>query len=79
MTKRVTPPVDNDTWLRKHLEELVDKYAGEFVVISAGKLYRNGTPQELLKKAKSEHPNIIPLFFRVPRPEDFISILICLR
>ena len=75
MTKRASSPIDNDAWLRKHLEELVDKYAGEFLVVANGQIYRGGTPSQLREKAKAEHPHAMLLGIRVPRPEDFICAL----
>jgi hypothetical protein len=70
--------IDNDRWLREHFEELVDKYAGEFLVVADGQIYRGGTPSQLRDQAQSEHPKSKIMGIRVPRPEDFICALIIL-
>ena len=67
--------VNNDRWLTEHFEELVDKYAGEFLVVAEGQIYRGGTPSQLREKAQAEHPHTILLGIRVPRPEDFLCAL----
>lgn len=72
---------DNDRWLTEHFEELVDKYAGRYLLIGNGKILytdEDGTPRELAKKIKEEYPGIVPLFFRVPYPHEFVCALIVL-
>ena len=80
MSKRnKTKIFDNDRWLTRNFERIIDTYAGGYILIGAGKvLYTNkdGTPRQLIEKAKTEYPNITPLFFRVPYPHEFICALI---
>jgi hypothetical protein len=76
MVKRIGgKSINNDRWLREHFEEIIDRYAGGFVIIGNGKiLYTNkdGTPRELGKRVRKEHPGVLPLFFRVPFPHELI-------
>lgn len=73
--------INNDQWLAKHFEEIVDKYAGGYIVVANGKILytdKDGTPKEIVKKAKTRYPKITPLFLRVPYPHEFICALITL-
>ena len=71
---------DADEWLRENLELLVEKFSGGYVVIvdNKGLLFtdKDGTPRQIVQKAKSLYPKSAPLFFRVPHPQDFICALI---
>ena len=67
-----------DKWLQGHMGELVDKYAGEYIVVAEGRIYRNGTPGQLREKARAEHPQAELLGMRVPHPQDFLCALIIL-
>lgn len=67
-----------DKWLRDHLENLVDKFAGEYIVVAEGKIYRGGSPGQLREEAKAEHPHALLLGIRVPHPQDFLCALIVL-
>ena len=72
---------DNDRWLAKNFERIIDTNAGGYILIGAGKvLYTNkdGTPRQLIEKAKTEYPDITPLIFRVAYPHEFICALIAL-
>jgi len=70
-----------DTWLRENLEYLVEKYPGGYVVIvdNVGLVYTDadGTPKQVVRKAKAKYGGT-PLFFRVPRTQDFVCALIVL-
>ena len=72
--------MDADTWLRKNFEYVVDKHAGGFVIIvdNEGIVFTNkdGKPRDLILRVKAKYPKSIPLFFRVPRPRDFLCALI---
>jgi len=76
MAKKKLKKFDADNWLKEHIEELVDRFAGEYLVIANGQIYRDGTPSQLRNRAQTEHPGIIIMGMRVPRPEDFICALI---
>jgi hypothetical protein len=70
----------NDRWLREHFEEIVNKYAGRYIVIADNKILytdADGTPRQIVEKCRAAYPKVTPFFFRVPRPEDFVSILVC--
>ena len=68
-----------DSWLKENLEYLVEKFAGGYVIIvdNVGLVFTNadGKPKELVEKTKSKYPGTIPLFFRVPHPQDFLCAL----
>lgn len=65
----------DQTWIRQHLEELVDKYAGQYAVVAQGDLFVGYDPVDLEAKARRKHPRTIPSVLRVPRPEDFTCAL----
>ena len=70
---------NSDKWLTEHFEELVDKYAGGYILVVDGKVVytnKDGSPKELSKKVRTNFPHAIPLFLRVPRPKDFLCALI---
>lgn len=67
-----------DKWLKDHLEELVNKFAGEYIVVADGKIYRGKSPGRLRDEAKSANPHAIILGVKVPRPQDFLCALIVL-
>lgn len=79
MPKKKLKQFDADTWLRENLEYLVENFSGGYVVIvdNKGLVFTDadGTPREIVEKAKAKYPGI-PLFFRVPHPQDFICALI---
>lgn len=72
--------IDTDTWLREHLDQVIKDYAGRYVVIVDDKgvilTDADGTPREIVKKAKAQFPQATPLFFRVPVDQDFLCALI---
>ena len=73
--KKVSKKFDADKWLKNHLEQLVDKYAGEYILVADGLIYRGGSPNQLREKAKAEHPEAVILGMRVPQPQDFLCAL----
>ena len=79
MPKNKLKKIDADSWLRGNLEYLVDNFAGGYVIIvdNKGLVFTDadGTPGEIVKKAKSKYPGTIPLFFRVPHSQDFLCAL----
>ena len=77
-TKNRLKAINNDTWLTKNFERIVNKYQGRYILIGAGKVLftdDDGTPRELLKKAKTKYPGVTLLFFRVPSPHEFLCAL----
>ena len=73
-TKKWT--MDNDDeWIRIHFEELVNKYAGEYIVVARGELFLGKDPKTLDNEARKKYPGVIPIGMPVPRPEDFLCAL----
>ena len=71
--------VDADTWLRENFEYVVDTYGGRYLVIVDGVgiafTDKDGSPRQLALKAKRKYPRSKPLFFVVPKPQDFLCAL----
>ena len=71
---------DANSWLTENFEYVVDNFAGGYVVIvdNKGLLYTDadGSPGEIVGRARKEFPKTKPLFFRVPHPQDFLCALI---
>jgi len=66
--------VDTDVWITLHFQKIVNKYAGQRIVISNGEIF---TGENAVEKAKKKYPNIIPTSMPVPRPEElFMHVLI---
>jgi hypothetical protein len=65
-----------DEWLADHLEELVDQYAGKVVAIHEGRVILIGnTESDIYRQVFEAGLEPMPLVFRIPREEDFQSIL----
>ena len=73
--RKRTKRFDDAAWVRAHLEELVDKYAGQYAVVAAGELFVGEDAAELEAKARRKHPGVIPQGLPIPRPEDFTCAL----
>ncbi len=65
-----------DKWLTENFGKLVNKYPGEYIIVADGKIYRNGSPNQLRDKAIKENPSAVIMGHRVPRPKDFLCALI---
>lgn len=71
-----------DEWLTANFEKVIDKYGtgGRYIVVvdNVGLVFtdKDGDPRTLAIEAKKLFPKSSPLFFRVPRPEEFICALI---
>jgi len=70
--------MDADTWLTKNFESVVNKYAGRYLMIvdNHGIVFtdKDGSPREIGLMAKKIYGGT-PLFFRVPRPKEFLCAL----
>ena len=73
--KPVKPRLSDDEWIRRHFEELVDKYAGQYAVVAGGELFVGYDARQLHEAARRKHPDVIPTSFPIPRPEDFTCAL----
>ena len=67
--------VDDAAWIRGHLEELVDKYPGQYAVVAEGELFVGTDAAKLEARARRKHPGAIPHGLPIPRPEDFTCTL----
>ena len=80
MAKRTKAKLmNNDAWITAHFEEIVDKYAGQHIVVSNEEIF---TGENAVEKARKKYPNTIPTSMPVPRPEELmhhILILACNR
>ncbi len=74
--KRIPAPALTDQdWIRRHFEELVDKYAGQYAVVAEGELFVGHDARQLDETARRKHPSVMPTGLRIPRPEDFTCAL----
>ena len=65
-----------DEWIANHLDELVVRYAGKVVAIHKGDVIIVGDSEiEVYRHVREKGAEPMPLVFRVPREEDFQSIL----
>jgi hypothetical protein len=65
-----------DEWIADHLDELVIQYAGKVVAIDEGRIILVGDSEvEVYREIRMKGIEPAPLVFRVPREEDFQSIL----
>jgi len=68
----------NDEYFRNHLSEFVKEHGGEWVVIAGGKLIgfvHKEAISRLVKKARRQFPEDIPLVSPIPREEELECIL----
>lgn len=68
-------PQDDQAWIRRHFEELVDKYPGKYAVVAAGELFVGDDARQLHEAARRKHPDVVPTSFPIPSPEDFTCAL----
>ena len=65
-----------DEWMTDHLDELITQYASKVVAIQEGKVTLVGDSEtEVYRAIREKGLEPMPLVFRVPREEDFQSIL----
>ena len=65
-----------DEWVADHLAELISQYAGTVVAIDQGRIILVGDSEvEVYREIRAKGIEPAPLVFRVPREEDFQSIL----
>lgn len=66
---------DDDEWIRTHFEELINKYAGEYIVVAGREVFSGKKSNLLDKEARKKHPGVTPIGMPVPRPDDFLCVL----
>jgi len=65
-----------DEWMADHWEELMTQYASKVVAIQGGQIAVIGDSEvEVYREIREKGLEPMPLVFRVPREEDFQSIL----
>jgi hypothetical protein len=65
-----------DEWIADHLDEVVTQHAGKVVAIHQGEIIIVGDSEvEVYRQVREAGLKPMPLVFRVPREEDFQSIL----
>jgi len=72
--KKLGPKINDDEWIRQHFEEIVDRYGGQHIVVCNGEIF---VGEKAIEEARKKYPHIIPISMPVPRPEEFMHILIC--
>jgi hypothetical protein len=68
----------NEVFFRRHFEEFVNNYGGQWVVIANGRLIGTGTKdriKELFTKAKKLYPTEEPHISPIPKPEEIECVL----
>ena len=63
--------IDDATWIRRHFEELVDKYGGRYIIVASGEVFVVDDVVKVEAEARRKHPGVMPIGMPVPRPEDF--------
>lgn len=72
----ILPLQQYDEWIADHLDSLVTQYAGKVVAIHQGNIaIVGGSEAEVYREIHEAGLKPMPLVFRVPRAEDFESIL----
>ena len=70
--------IDNDTWIKDHFEEIVDKYGGKYpyILVAQGKIFPIKAQDDIAKiEARITKLFGKPIGMPVPKPEDIFSIL----
>ena len=62
--------LDNDEFVRKNFDMLIEKYAHERVVICCGEIF---TGDDAAAQARQKYPKAIPMSLPVPSRPDLIS------
>jgi len=67
---------EDDKWITRHFEELVDKYGGKYVAVVSEQVVAVGdSPKEVDEKARQLYPDKLPSVLLVPKEEDLTCIL----
>ena len=62
--------IDNDEFVRKNFDKLIEKYAHERIVICRGEIF---TGEDAVLKARQKYPNVVPMSLPVPSRPELIS------
>jgi hypothetical protein len=68
----------DDRYFKTHFAQLVRDHGGEWIVVAEGKLVGMGRKRNirsLIRKAKSKHPDAIPLIAPIPTKEELECVL----
>ena len=66
---------NDDEWIRRHFEKLVDRYPGQYAVVAEGELFVGHDAGRLFDEARRKHPQVVPTGMPIPRPQDFLCAL----
>jgi len=75
MRKIVNKSFNDDAWVSKHFEKLVDRFPGQFLVVVNEEPFIGSDARLLFKRARAKYPNVTPTCMPIPRKKDFLSIL----
>ena len=66
----------DDVWIRKHFENLVEKYEGKYVAVVDEKIVGVGSTRvEAESTAMKLYPDKLPSVILIPHKEDFECLL----
>lgn len=68
----------DDRYFKTHFAQLVREHGGEWIVLADGKLVGTGKKKNirsLIRKARSKHPDAIPLIAPIPTEEELECVL----
>jgi len=74
-TTKYKPDPNDAKVLDEHMDELIEKYPGQYVVVAGGDLFIGRDPAKLDREARRQHPDVSPLGSPIPRKSDFFSVL----
>lgn len=57
------PTVDNDAFIAKNADQIVNKYGRKTIVICRGKIF---TGTKAMERARRKFPGVTPMLFSVP-------------
>jgi len=67
--------VSDDEWIRRHFEQLIDRYPGQYAVVVNGELFVGRNARMLFTQARRKYPGAVPTGMPIPRPKDFLCAL----
>lgn len=66
----------DDTWLKAHLEEIVDQYTHKVIaILDQGIVEVGESVVEIQRLVTEKYPDRVPLVFEVPSREEFTCLL----
>ncbi len=65
----------DDQWIRKNFEKLVEKHAGEYIAVASGKIAFGKTRKEAEEKLQNRVKNVLPSVMQIPHQESLTCAL----